>query len=98
MSIRLRLAKDQSGAAAVEMAFAVPIFVVMIWAFVQLAEVYRAVAGMQQALGEGARYATLCATQTATGCAAPDAGTGSSPAAGTIKSKILTSVYGIGPG
>lgn len=98
MSIRLRLAKDQSGAAAVEMAFAVPIFVVMIWAFVQLAEVYRAVAGMQQALGEGARYATLCATQSATGCAAPDAGTGSSPAAGTIKSKILTSVYGIGPG
>src|SRR5438270_10624768 len=80
------------------MAFAVPSFVVMIWAFVQLAEVYRAVAGMQQALGEGARYATLCYAQSATGCAAPAPGTGASPAAGTIKAKILTSVYGIGPG
>jgi Flp pilus assembly protein TadG len=98
MSIRLRLAKDQRGAAAVEMAFALPIFIVMIWAFVQLAQVYRAVAGMQQALGEGARYATLCVSQSASGCAAPDPGTGASPATGTIKERILTSVYGIGPG
>jgi Flp pilus assembly protein TadG len=80
------------------MAFAIPVLIVMIWAFVQLAQVYRAVAGMQQALGEGARYATLCYTQSATGCAAPAAGTGTSPAAGTIKAKIYSSVYGIGPG
>ena len=96
--IRFRLTRDESGAAVVEMAFVLPVLVVMLYAFVQLAEVYRAVAGMQQALGEGARYATLCLTQSVTGCAAPDPGTGSSPAAGTIKTKILTSVYGIGPG
>jgi Flp pilus assembly protein TadG len=96
--IRLRLNHDESGAAAVEMAFALPVLVVMLYAFVQLAEVYRAVAGMQQALGEGSRYATLCFTQSATGCAAPAPGTGTSPAAGTIKAKIYTSVYGIGPG
>jgi Flp pilus assembly protein TadG len=72
------------------MAFAVPIFVVMIWAFVQLAQVYRAVAGIQQALGEGARYATLCLTQSATGCAAPTSD--------QIKTKVQSSVYGIGPG
>ena len=60
MKLNRRLSRDDRGAAAVEMAFALPIFVVMIWAFVQLAQVYRAVAGMQQALGEGARYATLC--------------------------------------
>lgn len=96
--IRLRLTRDESGAAAVEMAFALPVLVVMLYAFVQLAEVYRAVAGMQQALGEGARFATLCYTQSATGCASPPAGTGTSPASGTIKSKIYTSVYGIGPG
>jgi Flp pilus assembly protein TadG len=90
MRIRLRLAKDQSGAAAVEMAFAIPILVVMIWAFVQLAQVYRAVAGMQQALGEGARYATLCLSQSATGC--------TPPTAAQIKTKINASVYGIGPG
>lgn len=98
MMIRLKLSRDETGAAAVEMAFALPVLVVMLYAFVQLAEVYRAVAGMQQALGEGARYATLCYTQSATGCAAPDPGTGDSPAAGTIKAKIYSSVYGIGPG
>ena len=53
--MRVRLRSDESGAAAVEMAFALPVLVVMLYAFVQLAEVYRAVAGMQQALGDGAR-------------------------------------------
>jgi Flp pilus assembly protein TadG len=90
VKVRVRLAADEGGAAAVEMAFAIPILIVMIWAFVQLAEVYRAVAGMQQALGEGARYATLCVSQSATGCTAP---TGPQ-----IKTKIQSSVYGIGPG
>jgi Flp pilus assembly protein TadG len=96
--VRLRLSRDQRGAAAVEMALALPVLVVMLYAFVQLAEVYRAVAGMQQALGEGARFATLCATQSPTGCSSPSPGTGTSPAAGTIKAKIYSSVYGIGPG
>lgn len=98
MTIRLRLSADQRGAAAIEMAFAIPVLVVMLWAFVQLAQVYRAVAGIQQALGQGARFATLCYTQSASGCAAPAPGTGTSPAAGTIKAKIYSSVYGIGPG
>ena len=98
MKLRLQLSRDDRGAAAVEMAFALPILIVMLWAFVQLAQVYRAVAGMQQALGEGARYATLCINPGATGCSAPAPGSGSAPAAGTIKAKILSSVYGIGPG
>ena len=85
-----RLVRNQHGAAAVEMAFALPILVVMLWAFVQLAEVYRAVAGIQQALGEGARYATLCINPDALGCSAPTAT--------QIKTKITDSVYGIGPG
>jgi Flp pilus assembly protein TadG len=96
--LRFRLPRDESGAAAIEMAFTLPVLVIMLYAFVQLAEVYRAVAGMQQALGEGARYATLCYTQSATGCAAPAPGTSTSPASGTIKAKIYSSVYGIGPG
>jgi Flp pilus assembly protein TadG len=95
---RAHLQRDERGAAAIEMAFAIPVLIVMLWAFVQLAEVYRAVAGMQQALGEGARYATLCISQSASGCSAPAPGTGTSPAAGTIKAKIYNSVYGIGPG
>jgi Flp pilus assembly protein TadG len=90
MRLRLHLSRNDRGAATVEMAFALPVLVVMLYAFVQLAEVYRAVAGMQQALGEGARFATLCYSQSATGCAAP---TGDQ-----IKAKINSSVYGIGPG
>jgi len=85
-----RFARNQDGAAAVEMAFALPILVVMLWMFVQLAEVDRAVAGIQQALGEGARYATLCISPNALGCGAPDAA--------SVKTKITNSVYGIGPG
>lgn len=96
--MRRQIVRHEGGAAAVEMAFAIPILIVMIWAFVQLAQVYRAVAGIQQALGEGSRYATLCLTQSALGCTAPAPGSGASPAAGSIKAKIIDSVYGIGPG
>lgn len=85
-----RLVGDQQGAAAVEMAFALPILIVMLWAFVQLAEVYRALAGIQQALGQGARYATLCISPSVTGC--------SVPTASNIKTQIQNAVYGVGPG
>lgn len=90
MRVRPLLRTDERGVAAVEMAFALPILIVMLWALVQLAQVYRAVAGIQQALGEGARYATLCLSPTALGCTAPTAA--------QIKTKINSSVYGIGPG
>ena len=55
-----RLATDQQGVAVVEMALALPILVVMLYMFIQLGEVYRAMSGIQQGLGQGARYATLC--------------------------------------
>ena len=42
------------GAAAVEMAFVLPVLVTFIWIFAQLAQVYRASAGIQQALGNDA--------------------------------------------
>ena len=35
--LRLRLSSDERGAAVVEMAFALPVLVVMLYAFVQLA-------------------------------------------------------------
>jgi Flp pilus assembly protein TadG len=55
-----KLIRDEKGAAVIEMAFVLPILIVMIWAFVQLAQIYRALAGIQQALGQGARM-PLCA-------------------------------------
>jgi len=90
MMFRRLLVRDQNGAATVEMAFALPILIVMIWMFVQLAQIYRALAGIQQGLGEGARYATLCLNPSSLGCEAPTAA--------SIKSKISASVYGVGPG
>jgi Flp pilus assembly protein TadG len=90
MMLRRRLIRNQRGAAAVEMAFALPVLIVLVWMFVQLAQVYRAMAGIQQALGEGARYATLCLSPTTSGCSAPTTD--------QVKTKINDSVYGIGPG
>jgi len=89
MKLRLHLAADERGAAVVEMAFALPVLIVMIWAFVQLAQIYRAVSGIQQALGQGARLATLC-VPTINGCSIP---TGQQ-----VHDKMMDSVYGIGPG
>ena len=83
-----RIIREQDGVAAIEVAFALPVLTVMIWMFVQLAQIYSALAGMQQALGEGARYATLCINPAATGC--------SIPTATQIETRINASVFRIG--
>lgn len=90
MMSAIRLIRDDRGAAAVEMAFVLPVLVVMIWMFAQLAQVYRASAGIQQALGQGARYATLCLNPNTAGCNAPTTT--------EVKAVIDQSVYGLGPG
>jgi Flp pilus assembly protein TadG len=90
MKIRRSITRNEDGVAAVEMAFALPILIVMIWMFVQLAQIYRAMAGIQQALGEGARFATLCLTPGPTGCI--------TPTTDQVKNRITETVYGIGPG
>ena len=77
-----RLRRDQSGTAVIEMAFALPAMIVLIWMIVQLGLVFRAMAGIQHSLGEGARLATIWP--------APDAA--------SIKTKMNDAVYGIGPG
>jgi Flp pilus assembly protein TadG len=84
-----RLIGSQKGSATVEMAFALPALVVMLWMIVQLGLVFRAMSGIQHALGQGARYATLC-IPSATGC--------SRPTNAQIKTQIESAVYGIGPG
>jgi Flp pilus assembly pilin Flp len=77
-----RLRRDQGGAAAVEMAFALPAMIMLIWMIVQLGLVFRAMSGIQHSLGEGARLATIWP--------APDTD--------AIKTKMNDVVYGIGPG
>lgn len=77
-----RIFRNEEGAAVIELAFALPILIIMMWAIVQFGLVFRAMSGIQHGLGEGARYATLY----------PQPGTD------LIKSKISSVVYGIGPG
>ncbi|MDQ3483315.1 MAG: pilus assembly protein [Pseudomonadota bacterium] len=77
-----KLTRNEDGAAVIEMAFALPILIALIWMVVQLGLVFRAMSGIQHALGEGARAATLWPVPTV-----PD-----------IETKMEKAVYGIGPG
>ena len=91
------LRRDERGVAATEMALALPVLVTMIYGIFQVGLLYQANAGMQHALGEGARLATLCVptavtvgTTTQTVCRPPtDA---------TIKSRMSSKLFGKGDG
>lgn len=82
MKLLRTIRRDQRGAAVIEMAFALPAMVIMMWMIVQLGLVFRAMSGIQHGLGEGARFATLFPQ----------------PDNEDIKDKIEAAVYGIGPG
>ena len=82
MMICRRLRRDQSGAAVIDMAFALPVLIMLIWIIVQLGLVFRAMSGIQHALGEGARTATLWPV----------------PSDATVQAKMNAAVYGIKPG
>lgn len=77
-----RLVRNEDGAAVIEIAFALPILITLIWMVVQLGLVFRAMSGIQHALGEGARLATLWPV----------------PETTDIEAKMEAAVYGIGPG
>lgn len=86
--IRL-LKRDQRGAAVIEIAIALPVLITFIYGIFQIGILYQANAGMQHALGEGARFATLCKPVTS-GCnVASDA---------DIKAKMNAAVFGTKPG
>jgi Flp pilus assembly protein TadG len=74
-----RLRRDERGASAVEMALSLPILLTFIWGMMQVGMVMAADAGMQHALGEGARMATVYPT----------------PAHAAIKTKIADKVFGM---
>jgi len=66
------LQRDERGGAAIEFAIAVVALIMMIYGIFRIGLLFQANAGMQHALGEGARYATLCINPTATtGCSKP---------------------------
>ena len=77
--IMRKLRNDENGAAAIEMAFSLPILLLFIYGIFQVGVVMAADAGMQHALGEGARMATLYPT----------------PSDTAIKDKISSKVFGV---
>ena len=83
---RLSLRRDTRGAAVIEMAFALPTLIILMWMIVQLGLVFRAMSGIQHGLGEGARQATLSSSRTIDQRKAE------------IRTEITNAVYGIGPG
>nr|WP_294848310.1 TadE family protein [uncultured Sphingomonas sp.] len=82
MKLFTALRRDHRGATIVELAFALPIFITMLWMVVQLGLVFRALSGIQNALGEGARAATIWPV----------------PSITTVRARMNTAVFGIGPG
>lgn len=58
------LRRDARGAAAIEFAIAVPVLILLIYGIFRIGLLFQANAGMQHALGEGARYATIYPTPT----------------------------------
>jgi Flp pilus assembly protein TadG len=67
-----RIRRDEHGAAVIEMALSLPILITMIYGIFTLGQLFEANAGMQHALGEGARYGTLCLSMSGTGtCTLP---------------------------
>ncbi len=74
--------RNERGAAVIEMAIALPVLVLFIWGIFQMGLLFQANAGMQHALGEGARYATIWPT----------------PTDAQIKGRIGDKVYGVNNG
>ena len=77
-----RVVRNEDGAAVIEMAFALPALIMLLWMIVQLGLVFRAMSGIQHGLGQGARHATLFPK----------------PSNTDIQNVITQAVYGIGPG
>jgi Flp pilus assembly protein TadG len=66
-----KIVRDEQGAAVVEMAIALPVLVSMIYGIFTLGQLFEANAGIQHALGEGARYSNLCLSVTSGACTLP---------------------------
>lgn len=76
------LATNDRGSATLEFAIALPTLIVLIWGMFQVGLVFLANAGTQNALGDGARYATLYPT----------------PTDSAIQSRITANKVGVGNG
>lgn len=76
------LSSNERGAGAVEFALALPVLVLFIYGIFTIGLVFQANAGLQHALGEAARYATLHPT----------------PSDSQIQTRIASTDFGLGNG
>jgi len=91
MPSKLQRMRDEGGAAAIELAFALPVLVLFIYGIFVIGQLMAANAGAQNALGQGARYATLCLNPTEdTGCTLPSDD--------DIQAKISAGLFGTSSG
>src|SRR5215210_3918064 len=79
------------GAAAIEMAIALPVLILFVWGIFEIGVAGQAIAGMQHGLGEGARYATICMNPTSGGVCGV-------PTNDQIKQRIQDKKFGVGVG
>ncbi len=91
MTALVSLRRDDRGTAVIETAIALPVLIVFIWGIFQIGVAFQASAGMQHALGEGARLATICQNPTSTGACGVATNA-------QIKSKIAEKAFGTGIG
>lgn len=82
MSRIARIARDRSGATVIEFALILPVLVMFVYGIFVVGQLFQANAGMQHALGEGARTATLWPT----------------PSDSVIQNRISSKVFGTGSG
>ncbi|HEU4498033.1 MAG TPA: TadE/TadG family type IV pilus assembly protein [Sphingomicrobium sp.] len=82
------LRRDERGVAVIEIAIVLPVLILFIWGIFQVGILYQANAGMQHALGQGARFATLCLS--------PDPC--ENPTTAAVRTRIQDSVFGTDPG
>lgn len=93
MKILAPLHRDESGVAATEMALALPVLITMIYGIFQVGLLYQANAGMQHALGEGARLATICVPTTVT-VSGTTTTVCKAPTDAQIKSRMTAKLFG----
>jgi Flp pilus assembly protein TadG len=87
---RSKVQHDERGAAAIEAAIALPVLVTMIYGIFSIGQLFQANAGIQHALGEGARYGNLCTSMTSAGCTVPTAT--------QLRDKVNSKLFGTGNG
>ena len=94
MKMLRAIRREQRGAAAIEAAIAMPVLVVMIYGIFSIGQLFEANAGMEHALGEAARYGTLCSSLSTSGTT-----TTCAVHSGTeIKSYLATKLFGANNG